>query len=46
LIVRGELLPAAQMGDLLDEATLKNQLCNIIGQSVATASDRRKQPPK
>jgi four helix bundle protein len=41
LIIRARLLPAKRMTKLLDEAT---QLCNILGQSVVTAThnSRRK----
>jgi four helix bundle protein len=45
LIIRPRLLPAKRMTKLLDEAT---QLCNILGQSVVTAtqnSGRKKGPP-
>jgi four helix bundle protein len=38
LIIRGELLPAERLVSLLDEA---NQLCNIFGQSVATATGNK-----
>ena len=41
LIVITEMLAAAVMGDLLDEA---NQLCNIIGQSLVTAKGLKKPP--
>ncbi len=34
LILKAELLPEQRMTDLLDES---NQLCNIIGKSIATA---------
>ena len=37
MIVKAELLPPTQMADLLDEST---QLCNIVGQSVATAKSK------
>jgi four helix bundle protein len=39
MITEGDLLPEQRLGDLLDEC---NQLCNIIGQSVATA--KKNQP--
>jgi four helix bundle protein len=35
-IIRAELLPAAKVSDVHDEA---DQLCNIVGQSVATATE-------
>jgi len=35
LIIKADLLPEHRLTDLLDEST---QLCNIIGQSVATAT--------
>ena len=37
LIVRAKLLPEEKMDDLIDES---DQLCKIIGKSVATASSR------
>jgi four helix bundle protein len=43
LISRAELLPEARMAGLLDEAT---QLCNIIGQSVATAKGKGDDRPE
>jgi four helix bundle protein len=36
LIIRAKLLPADRMASLLDEC---NQLCNIIGKSVATTNN-------
>jgi four helix bundle protein len=36
LVTKAEMLPAQRLADLLDECT---QLCNIIGQSIATARD-------
>ncbi|HMC63799.1 MAG TPA: four helix bundle protein [Gemmataceae bacterium] len=38
-IVKAELLPEARLLDLLSEA---NQLCNVVGQSVATASGKER----
>ncbi|MFV2069440.1 MAG: four helix bundle protein [Pirellulales bacterium] len=38
LIVKAELLPEIRMSELIDEA---GQLCDIMGKSVATASDDR-----
>jgi four helix bundle protein len=45
-IVRAELLPAAKLASILEEA---NELCNIVGKSVLTArtndaNNRRKSP--
>ena len=39
LIARADLLPERQMADLIDEA---NQLCNIIGSSIATTKGLRR----
>src|SRR5438132_1506664 len=41
LILRAELLPETRMNDLLDECC---QLCNILGQSIATARSREHKP--
>ena len=38
LIIRAELLPAARLEELLDEAT---QLCNIVAKSVVTAKNNK-----
>ena len=38
LIIRTELLPEQRMNDLYEEA---DQLCNIIGQSIVTAKEKR-----
>jgi four helix bundle protein len=38
IIIRSELLPEARLGELRDEC---EQLCNIIGSSVATAKGKR-----
>jgi four helix bundle protein len=39
LIIKAELLPEHRMKDLLDECC---QLCNILGQSVATAKGKER----
>ena len=39
LIVRGKLLPGQRMDGLIDES---DQLCKIIGKSVATAKDHER----
>ncbi len=39
-IIKAELLPEARLLDLLNEA---NQLCDIIGKSVATASSNERE---
>src|SRR5947207_12297705 len=39
LIIKTEMLPEHRMGELLDEC---NQHCNIIGQSIVTAKERKK----
>jgi four helix bundle protein len=41
MIVKANLLPAARLDELLDEA---NQLCNIFGQSTVTAKGIRSDP--
>lgn len=38
LIIKTEMLPEHRMGELLDEC---NQLCNIIGQSIVTAKEKK-----
>jgi four helix bundle protein len=38
LIVKSQMLPPDRLSGVLDEA---NQLCNIFGQSVATATERQ-----
>ena len=38
LIVKTELLPEHRMNELLDEC---DQLCNIVGQSIVTAKEKR-----
>ncbi len=40
IIMKGELLPEHRMNDLFDECC---QLCNIMGQSVATAKGNQRQ---
>ena len=40
-IIKAELLPEQQLHNLYDESC---QLCNIIGQSIATASTNKRQP--
>ena len=42
LIIRSQLLSMKKMGNLLDES---DQLCRIIGQSVATAKRTRSRQP-
>ena len=39
LIIRAKLLPEKQMAQLLDEST---QLCNILGQSILTATQNKR----
>ncbi len=42
LVLKTELLPEGRLKELYDEC---HQLCNTIGQSVATAKSRTKKPP-
>src|SRR5438132_9779434 len=42
LIIRADLLPEARLMELRDECC---QLCNIMGQSIATARNRPSKPP-
>ena len=42
LIIRADLLPEARLMELLDECC---QLCNIMGQSIATARNCQSKPP-
>ena len=42
LIYQANLLPEHRLSDLLEEC---NQLCNIIGQSIATAKNKQRERP-